>query len=373
METEWNPTLAPSRAIEGRVVDERGLGLADWSVRLHDLDPAEDIRQQRDFLRHWTDEVRTDRHGSFSLQRLSHSGGHHLSVWAPGAPWHGRPAVIARDVAAGIRDLDLRVTDEARATGTVRGRVVCAADGGSLEVKLIVRELGASMGFYVALAADGGFELEQVAPGRYGLELLVSEVASVARLEVVVGANEAVELGDLRVPDVGRMRIALACPDTPLRGTFSWNLLCRSTGKRGVMRNGAPPETTTLPGGEYELSIEASRYFAVPVAFHIVPNGETAVEVTLEPATLATFRFVAADGVALEYPLQVVVLDYVSGLELVRREVASEGPVVLDTVDPVVCRIEATDANGRRGKRTLSPSRGPIQPPGRVFDVELRE
>lgn len=127
----------------------------------------------------------------------------------------------------------------------------------------------------------------------------------------------------------------------------------------------------TLPGGEYELELDASHYFSVPVRFHVVPSGEATVEVTLEPATLATLRFVAADGETLAYPLQVVALDDESLRELARCEVAAEANLVLD-IDPIMCRIEVTDAAGRRGMlRAWVTSK--YQPRDKVWDIELRK
>ncbi len=369
-DTVWNPTLAPCREIAGHVLDERGVGLQDWRVRLHNLESEQHIRQNQSSLHLWTEDVRTDPDGAFLLLRAPDSV-MHVSVRPPGGPVYARPAIVARDVAAGTDDLVLRVTDEARATGTVRGRFVCDAGGEALEVQLHVRELEASFGAYVAVAEDGRFELAHSPPGRYELKFIVAQVANVARVEVAVEANEVVDLGDVRVPDAGRVRIALAGPDTPLRGTLAWRFRSLATGPGWYGPRGAPPETLTLPGGDYELQLEASHYFSAPVRFHVVPNGETSVEVKLEPATLATFRFVAADGAALVYPRQVVVLDLNTGHELARREVASEGPLVLD-IEPVACRLEATDAGGRHGGLG-GWFTGNFQRPGTVLDVALRK
>jgi RNA polymerase sigma-70 factor (ECF subfamily) len=371
IETVWNPTLAPSRAIAGRVIDERGVGLADWHVRLHSaggqVDPDDSVSP---FI-HWIGgEVRTAPDGSFSLPGPSDSAVH-VSAWVPDGPIWAGPTIVARDVTEGNHDLELRVADDVRATGIVRGRFVCETNGRTLEVKLTVRKAGASFGGYVDIAADGRFELGHVPPGRYSLDFVASGIALVARVEATVGPNEVVDLGDVRVADAGLAKIALVGPDTPLRGTLGWSFKSLATGPGSYGGSGAPPDSLILPGGEYELELNASHYFSAPARFHVVPNGETTVEVTVEPATLAKFRFVAAEGDALVYPLQVFVLDQNSNQELARREVASEGPVTID-IDPVACRIEATDAAGRRGELT-NWFTAKYQPRGKVWDIELHE
>jgi RNA polymerase sigma factor (sigma-70 family) len=370
-EIEWNPTLAPSRAIAGRVVDERGVGLADWHVRLHSAGGQHDPDDSVSPFIHWIGgEVRTAPDGSFSLPGPSESSGH-VSAWVPDGPLWVGPTIVAQDVSPGTHDLELRVGDEVRATGTVRGRFSCGTNGRALDVTLTIWKAGSSFGGNAAIAADGQFELEHVPPGRYSLKFVVGGIALVARAEAVVGPNEVVDLGDVRVADAGRAKIVIVGPDTPLRGTFGWSFKSPATGPGSYGGSGAPPDSLTLPGGEYELELNASHYFSAPVRFHVVPNGETTVEVTLEPATLATFRFVAADGGELGYPLQVVAFDVVNGLELVRSEVTSEGQVVLD-IEPVACRIEATDAAGRRGELSTWFT-AKYQPRGKVWDIELHK
>jgi RNA polymerase sigma-70 factor (ECF subfamily) len=370
-ETVWNPTLVPSRAIAGRVVDARGVGLADWHVRLHSAGGQDDPSDSVSPFIHWIGgDVHTAPDGSFSLPGPSDSPVH-VSAWVPDGPIWAGPTIVARDVTEGTHDLELRVGDDVRATGIVRGRFECETNGRTLEVKLTVRKAGSSFGGYVDVAADGRFELEHVPPGRYSLDFVVGGIALVAREEAVVGPDVVIDLGDVRVADAGLAKIAIVGPDTPLRGTFGWSFKSPATGPGSYGGSGAPPDSLTLPGGVYELELNASHYFSAPVRFHVVPNGETTVEVTVEPATLATFRFVPADGGTLVYPLQVVVIDQASGHELGRSEVASGEPVALD-IDPVVCRIEATDAAGRRGGLTGYLT-GKSQRRGLVRDIMLKK
>ena len=373
-EVRWDPMLDPLRSIEGRVVDEHGAPLEDWWVLLHAIEPGSLttlLDGDKPSLHTWTSSTRTDSAGHFVLGGVPPRD-FRVSVRTP-ALWDRGAVLVVDDARAGETELLLRVPDAERPSGSLRGCLRHDADTWPRAATVGPFRIGDEMWFTRPVDEQGCFELSGLLPGRYELLLAPDGRFVTQKVPCEVRADEVTDLGIVQVPRPGVVRFRVSCPDQTPRGDMDYSIERIEAGQSfgGYQFAGPIPAELELVAGEYEVSLRCSHYRCEPARVQVRPDGNHTVELTLEPATRATFTFTAGDGPALEGEIDVRVLHPASGIELARHTARAGAPLVLD-LDPLPYTLCATASDGRTG-RLGGWFTGSSMPDGAApFTIELR-
>jgi RNA polymerase sigma factor (sigma-70 family) len=192
---EWLPTLVTPVELVGRVVDEAGVGLADWIVRR-----AAEGEQGDDTM--GTGNTRTDATGEFRLTGCLDAP-HTLTVRPPGKIF-AKPVAEARGVtpAAGVTTIVVAAREVPK--GSLTGRCI-GPDDASLAAQVTLevdepRGLDDYVSRSVTTDSEGRFALRHVPFGVYQLRLTCDGHELVAPLELVTldDASPTMDLGMLR-------------------------------------------------------------------------------------------------------------------------------------------------------------------------------
>lgn len=192
----WDASLDPGRTVRGRVVDARGVGLADWRVRV--LASAGPDRES------WDVQDRCDPAGDFSLTDLR-SGPLDLEVYDPDIE-SSIPVHVVRAIESQNRvEWRIRIDDSSIPKAHIHATLIDstgAVRGGLVQ---LFREDAPGLRTAVVSAADGRLHLGPLMPGDYRLWCeFESAVLSLER-RFRLGAED-LDLGRLVLAEGGHFR-----------------------------------------------------------------------------------------------------------------------------------------------------------------------
>ncbi len=243
----WDPVLAHASVIRGIARSAHGGVAKTWLVKaVREGLPEAPIlsawtgtrasaSRGQDLRQCWTGED-----GAFAVP-CSPGGTYRLELRARAA-WNGQVHGSLDGVAAGARDVDLRVQLE---RGFVRARFVDAAGRPAAGVLSAVRR--ASGAEHRSESKPDGSVERDLRPGTYVVVAWPEGGAPRTLGTRDVGADEVVDFGDVRVDASGTLT---------LRGAASARIVVRSPDGLGyhVARSGADLVAEALPPGEYIVS-----------------------------------------------------------------------------------------------------------------------
>lgn len=342
-------TLTPAKSISGVVTDEDGRGVEGADVFASPVDYKDASRGM----------AKTDGEGRFVLDDLS-EGQFHVFASAEG---YTRPE--KRTVPAGTEGIEFKLL----VNGGIAGRVIDLATSApvtSFSVRYARTKDGKAMGFGKRQkfeTPDGAFEIRDLDPGRYqvqvsadGYATKVSEEVEVARKEVATNVTVALDHGSILRGTVVRSgdRAPVADASVSLRSDASRDLfgndLAGGFGGGGFRR--APGGVKTGADGRYVIEN--------------VSPGEYALEVAHEEYAVQRLEsVVVADSGAHEAP-EVVMLRGGTVSGIVRGEDGLPDP-----------KAQVTITGGRFDKKTRTDRDGKFSfdrvPPGEyVVAVTMR-
>ncbi|MCC6409120.1 MAG: sigma-70 family RNA polymerase sigma factor [Planctomycetes bacterium] len=285
-ELAWDPVLDAGRVVRGRVVDERGVALSNWSV---DAEPDGRVGSAPGFQ----NQTQTDSEGRFRLincpdQALT------LAVHEPGSVW-AFAAIELPGVLAGEDELLIQVPDDRRATAWLEGRVL-GLDGKPTAAELRFASIGSRRAHTSRSdAATGAFRVGPFAPGALVIEALGAGSATARLTDVEVAPGETLDVGTLRLGGVGRVQIVLAPVDGIDPERVHVDVL---TPEGRVVRSLSGADLAgaiELARGRYVLDVYGD---IVPEStdLSIAPGESTRVELTPRRAVVLTFVFRLPEG-----------------------------------------------------------------------------
>ncbi len=252
---EWDPVVDRGRVIEGRVVDDAGQPLAQWWVRsevtTNEIDPKE---FELSLLTDAT-VLRTDVDGRFVLTNCSKFA-RRLSVSSPEIGVNGLAAVTVEDVAAGTKDLVIRVTRESARTQTIRGRIM-DQHGSPLagaRIRLSRKIVMAAVQAVDVKSAygTGAFTIQGVEPAEY--ELTVRAEGLCEHVESVTVRDASVELEPIRLTQGGSLVVRLSLEDAALLRAGYANLFARGARELPLVLFGEEARLDNLEPGDWTIA-----------------------------------------------------------------------------------------------------------------------
>lgn len=237
------------------------------------------------------------------------------------APWTLAAHEVLQD---GDRTIELDLAAE-HELGSIAGRVRTPALQGDADFRLRLRQLPVGWPQAVAVsAAEPEFAFDSLPAGRYSLELRLPESEAYAPLRrVTLAPGERRELGDLFLPELGRLRLAKSSTRTnmlrlvfvtsslttePMRidAAEDWSLAFPAGPVEVRYRDvhGAPRQVSLElePGRELELSLDRGRGVLTTLEFtfdHLATTETNPTRLILELTNLAT-----GDSLERSFPLE---------------------------------------------------------------------
>lgn len=273
-------------ALQGRLVDSNGHGLAGWS-----------LSAEPDSGDGPGDSARTGPDGRFELLYLPASVVQ-VTVIPPDGDWD-HPALQQHGLVADAAPVELRVAAEALPTATLAGRLVTARG-----VPIVGRELIARHPWRSAwtspttrTAEDGSFRFERLCAGDVGL---VEGPASydaepVTGLTLVPGEHR--DVGDVVMDDMPTLRVHFTCLDGSRWDAPPPELAVYEAAGRGVdvaWRTEDGTSEAAVPPGRYRLEVRGHDVMPMSREVVVTDAGEpTTLELALE---LGATRDLAFNG-----------------------------------------------------------------------------
>jgi len=283
----WEAVLEQGGAIRGRLVDERGVGLAGWFVVAEDEPPrAPDACAT-------TDHRRTDAQGRFVFEGLGQHR-HHLEAFDPRAPWR-YPSAVGSGVVPGGEEVVLRVDPELRSSVRIRGTVVDESGRALANAVLRASQPDFRRGLEVTSAPDGSFELGPGPPGDWSLRVGAPEHPDCPELALgprALGADETWECGSIALLPGGTL-LAHGAPGPG--GSPSLAVLRGTSFHARMLAEGASWRSQPLAPGEYRLALLGEGIAAALLPFEVHSGATTELEIPLAAGLPVSVR-VAADS-----------------------------------------------------------------------------
>lgn len=332
--------------LHGRIVDAAGVGLAYWRIAAVDADGRGEVVQ-----------TSSDVDGRFALLDLRSEHLRLRAIWPNGDL--DDPAVRMDEVSAHAGEVLLRVAAGRLPRGRVRGRLVDQTGRplGGVTVNLHVDHVRTAPQHEVATAADGGFGIDAVPPGRF--ELLAQAADQPVRhlLQLSLGEAEARDLGEIRLLPQATLRVEFAD-----RGGAPWRAmqpdfeLLDASGSR-IHADWHRVEggfTAFVEPGRYRLELDARDLIAAPQSVELQPGERRRIRIEIEVGRSRELVF-AGDGsrpIDARDVLHVQVMDATASVVLrqdVRRSPHGDGDWTLKhTFAFGSYRVEARSDSDRR-------------------------
>ncbi|MBL8861692.1 MAG: sigma-70 family RNA polymerase sigma factor [Planctomycetes bacterium] len=244
-EHRWDARLQHALTIRGRALSAHGRAAKTWLVKAVRED-AGAARPPAEWLGPAVPDLRqcyTDDDGSFSVP--CEPGATYRLELRPRASWKGSVLAALDGVAAGAQGVVLRVGSE---RGYFRARLVDGS-GRPAAGSLVAVHAGSGATHRAEAQPDGAVERD-VRAGRYVLYVWPVGRAPLHLGERVVGEEQALDLGDVRVDAAGALRV---------RGAAGRRLALHGPGglPRELEADGADLVARALPPGDYVLLADA--------------------------------------------------------------------------------------------------------------------
>ncbi|MCY2960098.1 MAG: sigma-70 family RNA polymerase sigma factor [Planctomycetota bacterium] len=273
----WNPVLEHASLIRGIARSVHGGVAKTWLVKAVRESTGNEARDAS-ILPAWTlsrasawrgQDLRqcwTGEDGTFAVP-CSAGATYRLELRARAA-WNGAVLGALDGIAAGARDVDLRVQSE---RGFVRGRFVDAAGRPVVATLSAVRRASGAE-HRVDAQPDGRFERD-LHPGTYTLVVWPADGAPRSLGARDIGADEAVDLGDVRLDATGSLTVR--------RSGISTGEPISLRGVEGLLyqlsRSGADLVATGLPAGDYVVVGRRADGRSVEVPVHVEVGTRTTI------------------------------------------------------------------------------------------------
>lgn len=363
-EIAWDPVLATTPGVSGRVVDDAGQPLANWLVAAVD-----DGYLGRQLL-----SKRTDEQGAFALNNWPKEAVR-LEVHDPDA-WTQDAVTMLHDPRVGQQDLVIRIPRDARATASIEGRIVDEHGDAIAGAQVIVWRVGSDSGS--AERADpksGGFRIAPLRPGAYRLTL-EAPLRGQRELPIVdLTRDEHRDLGVLPLAPAGFVRVELVeppgirlaeAPDVSIVGPGGVTLAL-------ISFQDLAGRSDPLAPGTYSLRIASSDVRADAETITIASGAETAVRIQLKRATSRTLELVLPAGFAGSERVRVVVTDaHGRGVYDYAMRCSPKQPCLgfIAGLDVGVYTVEASTQTGLAGRVTFEVA--DLNPEGADVSLTLR-
>lgn len=286
--------LDGGRAVRGDLVDEHGRPLDGWTLLVApDRADGEVVRV-----------VEVDARGAFAFAPPG-TGPWRIGVRRPGATWF---EVAARGaVHAGDRGVRIVVPDRALATGSVTGRLL-GDDGRPLAgaVRAHAPDRG-ELGPALELDADGTFALTDLPVTAWEVHLERPDHADHVLWRGPVDPTHAIDLGELRLPARGRLRVTVD-GDTALRGIAGFRVVDAEGTTLAAVDAAALQRGFALQPGSYRLVAGGDGVSATAWPFTVAPDVTTSLAAALAPG-IAVDCEVGADLLADGMRAHITVVD----------------------------------------------------------------
>ena len=296
----WELTTADASVITGRVVDERGVGLAGRLVFVSNA-------------------------SAMSGLTSGEMGGF---VFTPSDPSEdtsfelaGKGGVLDRRDGVRVGDEVLLVEREAAATirGGFTDRAALARDGDRL-VASLAPAAAAQIVFEANLEASGAFVFEQVVPGRYQVTIACGEVTFARSAWFDVSEGEAIELDWLETRAPGSVVLECALPAGVEPGSVrAWLLDLEGWNAVGFAHEGGRLLASDLLPGPYRLEVGGPRLASHQQVLEVRPGEELRPAVALRAGVRHDLTFVPPASVPVRH-LRLSLREHGTGNELVREE-----------------------------------------------------
>lgn len=277
----WNLTLPEADGIAGRVVDARGTPLPEYTIIV--------LREGR-----WLRSTNSAADGSFAIEGLDPGP---LTLRAGRAPRGADARALAAnaatlEVVSPDRNVQLVIGDEQLGSASLVGRVLSPA-GEALAGATLQLSARGSGAVRIDSDAEGRLLADGVTPGSYHLALRHPEHPQLFLGEREIRARETVELGELRMPESGRLLVRARSAD----GTPLDTLSLIAHDERGrqlsvLQKEGDGWRSGPLPLGPVMLIVAGANLARSRHELAITGPAPTLVEVTVRRGL--TTNFVAA-------------------------------------------------------------------------------
>jgi RNA polymerase sigma-70 factor (ECF subfamily) len=270
---EWNPAIALSAALHGRVLDQRGAPLHGVIV----------VATPRPGAAGRPRSEPTDASGVFELHGLEDEP-HTVSVHPQGA-LHEFPLLSRTGVHPSREPLELQVPDPDQASGRIVGTVL-GPDGrpvSGAHADLWHESAGLWRSFSVD-GTSGALAIERVPEGDVRIEVRHADHPWSKLGTRRIHAGETVDLGELRLGEGGRVRGTLrGLPDELVSGVSVLAGSATGHGESGVVHLRARDyETGPLTQGRHTLVFRGDHVRTHTAAVDVVAGSETIRDVELE-------------------------------------------------------------------------------------------
>ena len=295
----WDPALVEERSVRGVVIDEAGVPLSGWTVRV--------ARREGDMLWNWTRPciATTDESGHFRLVGCP-AGAFDIDVAAQDDRF--RTVHRAEAVRAG-EDVRIVVPTDEQPSAVLRGRIV-GPNGDGLAARLAaihVRDKAFWDGgapFWARGGSDpdtGAFELDGVRPGPYALMVDDATRPAFWVQGIQVEPGSVVDIGTVQVRRPGSLRLVGTGPITPYE-YFSIHDVADQAQIVHIHDPGSNDEVLLIPG-TYGFELHG---WGVPVTrtFEIRSDEVTVLEVT--PRTALPYQLEVVWRSSTELPVHVI-------------------------------------------------------------------
>jgi catechol 2,3-dioxygenase-like lactoylglutathione lyase family enzyme len=277
----WNPIVDAPRAWRGVLRDAGGVPLSDYRIELR-TPPGW----------HLPEPVRTDAEGRFTLERLEDCD-YWVVVWRPAGQWPA-PAMIRGPLRAGPAPFDLTLSDSALASAQVRVRVVDES-GRAGEVAVMLEDAERRRLRVALPSTPSVYRSVTLPPGAYRLCVVHGTSFAAGGETFELGAGAVLDLGELRLPPPGTLRLRL---DRAGGATRRQDELVISgadgrTLQTGIVENGSA--AVPLFPGRYFVHVRDETPAAAWPSVEIHSNATTELVLTLPPSFPRRFVLTHAD------------------------------------------------------------------------------
>ncbi|MSR62218.1 MAG: sigma-70 family RNA polymerase sigma factor [Planctomycetes bacterium] len=357
----WDVVLGELGAIRGRLVDERGAGVAGWHVLVED--DGSPVADACSTLGH----AKTDAEGRFVVEGLG-AHAHRLEAHPEG------PVLFSPAVAAGVfpeRDeLVLRVDPTRLPSVRIVGAVLDQDGQPVPSAQLRLTNLAFGRSASASPAIDGSFDLGPYPSGPWSLSVKAAERADCPELLVgphELAAGETWDCGALVLQPGGALHVRTSGA-AGLAPTF---VVLQGTTWRGRLHvDGDAWRSDPLAPGSYRLAVRGPGVVAALVPFEI-ESGETS-ELALPLAAGAPLELRLLADPAGPYQRPVLRLRDASGASVIEEELFQQrvgGYRVELALVPGVYHAEAWLAGGPRAEARWTVGAGGAAEP---LVLELR-
>lgn len=364
-EATWNPVLAFSDGISGRVVDEDGRPLSGLFV----------YYTVPDRLDVWHGFTKTGDDGAFFIGCSPQIEGQ-LAVFEVDLGFFQFAPPLAVDLEArpGDDDVTLRVAHSRGPRSFVEGTLLSPGGEPMSDMRLILRS-GDRTDFQVGSLepVTGRFRIGPLRPGTYRLTVATRLFGQHRVGDFEVAPGESLDLGTVRLDPPGALETTVRWVGSPPRGSLEFRFDSAPERDLAMTTPDSFPSPLPLAAGSYRLAVRGSHVRPAEFPIEIRSGEATALEIPLVPATRRRLRFVTEEDAAPLGSVRVVVRRFGESIVLYDHTFvfdAGAEPVAEIDVDPALFELEATSETGLRGTlhgNWLSPS-----PDGAVLPVQMK-